>query len=158
MRPTKEGGLAAAAAPAPAPAPTVVAASGATGAAGLTENAFEHEWAPFFAEAQRLEREGAYADAEQQYAAVLDAKRDRCGPDSPAVAASERDLGRVLALQKRFDLAEEHYLLSVRLCSAHLGEGHPNTACALTDLAAVLREQVRRRCRGRGGEEGGLHA
>ena len=83
----------------------------------------------------------SYADAQQQYAAVLDAKRERCGHDSAAVAAAHRDLGRVLALQRQFDRAEEHYAAAVHTCSSLLGEAHPNTACALTDLAAVLREQ-----------------
>lgn len=31
--------------------------------------------------------------------------------------------------------------MAVDLCSRLLGEAHPNTACALTDLAAVQREQ-----------------
>ena len=72
---------------------------------------------------------------------MLEAKRERCGADSAAVATAHRDLGRVLALQHRYDRAEEHYGAAVRTCSSLLGEAHPNTACALTDLAAVLREQ-----------------
>jgi hypothetical protein len=136
---------------------------------------YASEWEPFQREAQRLEKEGLYvalsipvpqsmrrvycryADAEQQYQAVLDAKRDRLGNESSSVAATHRDLGRVLALQVngvlarcclinqhkyicmqgRFDRAEEHYAISVRLCNKILGENNPNTACALTDLAAV---------------------
>jgi len=72
---------------------------------------------------------------------VLEVKRERCGPDSVPAAAAHRDLGRVLALQGQFYKAEEHYAEAVRLCTGLLGDGHPNTACALTDLAAVLREQ-----------------
>lgn len=102
---------------------------------------YEAEWAPFLLEAQRLERDGAFADAEQQFEAVLEIKRERSGNESVPVASACRDLGRVLALQRRFDKAEDHYSLAVRLCSKLLGESHPNTACALTDLAAVLREQ-----------------
>jgi tetratricopeptide (TPR) repeat protein len=83
----------------------------------------------------------SYPDAEQQYAAVLDVKVDRCGAASVAAAGAHRDLGRVLALQRRFDRAEEEYSAAVRLCTNLLGIEHPNTACALTDLAAVLREQ-----------------
>jgi tetratricopeptide (TPR) repeat protein len=107
------------------------------------ESLWEHEWLPFLTEAQKLEKEGAYNDAEQQYVAVLEAKRDRCGGESVAVATACRDLGRILALQRRFDKSEEYYATSVRLCSSLLGEDHPNTACALTDLAAVLREQAK---------------
>jgi len=72
---------------------------------------------------------------------VLEVKKERCGPESVPVAAAHRDLGRVLALQRRFEDAEGHYSAAVRLCSRLLGEVHPNTACALTDLAAVLREK-----------------
>lgn len=108
---------------------------------GDSSLAYESEWAPFLLEAQRLERDGAFADAEQQFEAVLEIKRERSGNESVPVASACRDLGRVLALQRRFDKAEEHYSLAVRLCSKLLGESHPNTACALTDLAAVLREQ-----------------
>ena len=108
---------------------------------GDSSLSYEAEWAPFLLEAQRLERDGAFADAEQQFEAVLEIKRERSGNESVPVASACRDLGRVLALQRRFDKAEDHYSLAVRLCSKLLGESHPNTACALTDLAAVLREQ-----------------
>ena len=86
-------------------------------------------------------RRRSFADAEQQYTSVLEAKRERCGAESAAVAGAHRDLGRVLALQRKFAASEEHYTAAVGGCSRLLGEAHPNTACALTDLAAVLREQ-----------------
>jgi tetratricopeptide (TPR) repeat protein len=107
------------------------------------ETLFEHEWLPHLSEAQRLEAEGNLSDAEQQFAVVLDAKTDRCGSDSIAVAQAHRDLGRVLANQKKFDRAEDQFAASVRIYSAVLGESHPNAACALTDLVAVLRDQGR---------------
>lgn len=94
-------------------------------------------------DAQRLEREGALPDAAQLYAAVLERKRERCGAVSVPAAQAHRDLGRVLAMQGRFAAAEEHYASAVSASARLLGEEHPNTACALTDLAAVLREQVR---------------
>ena len=56
-------------------------------------------------------------------------------------------MGRVLALQRKFDDSERHYAAAVKSCSELLGEAHPNTACALTDLAAVLREQSKSVCR-----------
>ena len=118
---------------APAPLPSVASQS--------AEEVYAAEWAFNASEAARLEREGALSDAEQQYAAVLAAKLERCGAASPSVAGAHRDLGRVLALQRKFDAAEEHYSTGVQLCVSSLGEDHPNTACALTDLAAVLREQ-----------------
>lgn len=102
---------------------------------------WEHEWAPFAAEAQRLEAEDRLPEAEGQYRAVLEAKAERLGADSPAVAAAHRDLGRVLTAQQRYAEAEAHYVSCAAVCSSQLGEGHPSTACALTDLAAVLREQ-----------------
>eukprot|EP01138_Halocafeteria_seosinensis_P013163 gb/GECG01013444.1/.p1 GENE.gb/GECG01013444.1/~~gb/GECG01013444.1/.p1 ORF type:complete len:610 (+),score=106.08 gb/GECG01013444.1/:1-1830(+) len=101
----------------------------------------EHEWMPFYREAQSLERNGRYADAEQQYQVVYDVRAEHHGQNSILVASVCRDLGRVLALQEKFDQAEVQYLKAVKLCSELQGEGHPNTACALTDLAAVLREQ-----------------
>jgi tetratricopeptide (TPR) repeat protein len=105
------------------------------------EKQYESEWLPFLTDAQRLEREGNLGDSQQLYSAVLERKIERCGANSVPVAASQRDLGRVLALQQKFEAAEEAYSRSVEICSNLLGEGHPNTACALTDLAAVLREQ-----------------
>jgi tetratricopeptide (TPR) repeat protein len=118
----------------------------AAAAAGLEAEALhEGEWLPFLHDAQRLEREGALPDAQQMYGAVLERKRERCGADSVPVATSHRDLGRVLAMQGQFEAAEEQYTAAVAMCARLLGEGHPNTACALTDLAAVLREQVRQR-------------
>jgi tetratricopeptide (TPR) repeat protein len=85
----------------------------------------------------------SYPDAEQQYEAVLSTRKERAGGDAAGLAAAARDLGRVLALQRRFEPAEEQYAAAVRLCASSpaLGEAHPTTACALTDLAAVLREQ-----------------
>lgn len=122
------------------------------GGAGGEEG--DAEWAPFFAEAQRMEREGkcvwgwclgsstrsvltpppphahtrSYADAQLQYEVVLERKTEQCGPESVPVASVHRDLGRVLALQRRFEPAESHYATAVSLCARLLGEKHPNTA------------------------------
>lgn len=114
---------------------------GVAGDASDLERLYEHEWAPFLAEATQSEANGNLLDAEQQYNTVLELKRERCGPDSVPAAAAHRDLARVLALQHKFSLAEEHYSIALKLSSELLGEAHPTTACALTDLAAVLREQ-----------------
>lgn len=105
------------------------------------EEAYEHEWAPFQAQAASLERAGQYADAEQAYLSVLEVRRERCGPESMPVAATCRDIGRVAALQKAFSRAEKYYQRAADLTRKLQGLAHPNTACALTDLAAVLREQ-----------------
>lgn len=64
-------------------------------------------------------------------------------PPLSVQAAAHRDLGRVLAVQRSLEDAETHFAASVRICRERLGLGHPNTACALTDLAAVQREQKR---------------
>lgn len=50
-------------------------------------------------------------------------------------------MGRVLALQQQFLASESRYEEAVRQCRSFLGSSHASTACALTDLAAVQREQ-----------------
>ncbi len=107
----------------------------------VTGDAYEHEWLPFYKQAQELERAGRFTEAESHYQHVLDVRRERSGERSVAASAASRDLGRVLALQQNYARAEEYYAAAVDLCSDLQGESHPNTACALTDLAAVQREQ-----------------
>jgi hypothetical protein len=68
------------------------------------------EWLPYYKEAQALEKAGRMQEAEQQYQVVLDICCDSSeGKETVAVATARRDLGRVLALQKKFDRAEEQY-------------------------------------------------
>jgi hypothetical protein len=43
------------------------------------------------------------------------------GKDSVSLATARRDLGRVMALQRRFDRAEEQYKIAVDMCSRLLG-------------------------------------
>ena len=72
------------------------------------------EWLPYYKEAQALEKGGRLAEAEQQYQVVLDICCESAeGKETVAVATARRDLGRVLALQKKFDRAEEQY----KVCS-----------------------------------------
>mgnify|MGYP005991339989 CR=1 FL=1 len=114
---------------------------GADKRGGVTGDAYEHEWLPFYKQAQELERAGRFTEAESHYQHVLDVRRERSGERSVAASAAARDLGRVLALQQNYARAEQYYAAAVDLCSDLQGESHPNTACALTDLAAVQREQ-----------------
>ena len=61
-------------------------------------------------------------EAEQQYQVVLDICSESSeGKDSVSLATARRDLGRVMALQRRFDRAEEQYKLAVDMCSRLLG-------------------------------------
>ena len=62
------------------------------------------------------------AEAEQQYQVVLDICSESSeGRDSVSLATARRDLGRVMALQRRFDRAEEQYKIAVDRCSRLLG-------------------------------------
>jgi hypothetical protein len=81
------------------------AGAGAGAAAADSSLSYESEWTPFLLKAQQLEREGSFADAEAQYESVLEIKRERSGAESVVVASACRDLGRVLALQRRFERA-----------------------------------------------------
>jgi tetratricopeptide (TPR) repeat protein len=102
---------------------------------------FRYEWAAHLKDAQALEQAGRLAEAEVQYNHVYQIRKRRQGPQSLAVATAARNLGRVLALQRKFDAARDMYTEAVEVSMDVLGKHHPNTACALTDLAAILREQ-----------------
>ncbi len=68
------------------------------------------DWLPYYKEAQSLEKANRIGEAEQQYQVVLDLCCDSAeGKETVAVATARRDLGRVLALQRKFDRAEEQY-------------------------------------------------
>jgi hypothetical protein len=77
------------------------------------------EWLPYYREAQLLERSGRLSEAEQQYHVVVDVCVE--SSDTVPLATARRDLGRVLALQRRFDRAEEQYRLSLDTCVRVLG-------------------------------------
>jgi hypothetical protein len=75
------------------------------------------------------------AEAEHQYQVVLDLCSEGSGDrDAISLATARRDLGRVLALQRRFDRAEEHYTVAVDMCARLLGYG-----TLLAGLATVVR-------------------
>jgi tetratricopeptide (TPR) repeat protein len=87
---------------------------GSAGSVSGTEGQ-KAEWLPYYKEAQTLEKAGRLQEAEQQYQVVLDICCDSSeGKETVAVATARRDLGRVLALQKKFDRAEEQYKVTGR--------------------------------------------
>lgn len=83
-----------------------------------TTDARKSDWLPYYKEAQSLEKANRIQEAEQQYQVVLDLCCDSAeGKETVAVATARRDLGRVLALQRKFDRAEEQYKVSSLLRS-----------------------------------------
>lgn len=86
----------------PAKGPERVAATAAAAVAADGRDPFEAEWKPFHTEAASNEHRGRYADAEQLYRQVLAIRSDRSGASSVAAAAASRDVGRILALQKKY--------------------------------------------------------
>ncbi len=88
--------------------------------------------------------EGQFADALTHQHAVLDALRERLGPEHPDTLGATHDLARIFSRLERYEEAEQLFRTVLESASQTLGAAHPNTLKCSLNLAAALAGMERR--------------
>jgi tetratricopeptide (TPR) repeat protein len=90
-----------------------------------------------------LDELGEHNEAEPLLRSILRVMERTLGPESPEVAASLNNLGRLLRETGRMEKAEALYRRALTIAENACGERHPQVAICLNNLAGLLRASGR---------------